>query len=109
MTQRIEKSFKVALSALERLTNIHCRILETDDPLFDFSAIREAIIDKVSDVRQLIVARNHLDIEEDDVLSEVERMVEVRKVLVETNYPNKRVLDNLEKMINMEIGCLKWG
>ena len=109
MAKRIETSFKAALSALERLTNIRCRILETDDPMFDFSVIHEAIKVKVVDMHGLMEERNHLDLEEEDLLLDVERMVEARKVLVESDYPMKKVLDHLEGMINGEIGCLKWG
>ena len=77
--------------------------------MFDCSAIHEAIKDKVVDLHSLMGEWNHFDVEEGDLLLEVERMVEARKVLVESDYPIKKVLDLLEGTINGEIGCLKWG
>ena len=44
---------------------------------------------------------------EDDLLSEVERIVEVRKILVDTHYPISKTLGRLEQMINEMISHLK--
>ena len=44
---------------------------------------------------------------EDDLLSEVERIVEVRKTLLETHYPIGKTLGRLEQMINEVISHLK--
>ncbi|KAL8790287.1 MAG: hypothetical protein Q9195_006445 [Heterodermia aff. obscurata] len=104
--QSIEISFVKTLSTLERLCNIRCRLLETKDTPYSYEAINDVIMGKIIELHSMTQEFIYLGLE-DDLLSEVERMVEVRKTLVDTHYPIGKTLGRLEQMINEVISYLR--
>ena len=104
--QPIEISFLKTLSTLERLCNIRCRLLETSDTPYDYEAINDVIMGKIIELHSIAKDFVFFGLE-DDLLSEVERIVEVRKTLLDTHYPIGKTLGRLEQMINEVISHLK--
>ena len=104
--QSIEISFPKTLSTLERLCNIRCRLLETSDTPYNCEAINDVIMGKIIELHSIAKDFIYLSLE-DDLLLEVERIVEVRKILVDTHYPISKTLGRLEQMIDEMISQLK--
>ena len=99
-------SFSKTLSTLERLCNIRCRLLETSDTPYNYETINDAIMGKIIELHS--TTKDFIFVAlEDDFLSEVERIVEVRKMLVDTHYPIEKTLGRLEEIINEVISYLK--
>ena len=105
-TQSIETSFLKTLSTLERLCNIRCRLLETGDTPYNYEAINDVIMGKIIELHSMARDFVYPGLE-DDLLSVIERIVEVRKTLVDTHYPIGKTLGRLEHMINEAIVYLK--
>ena len=106
--ERVETIFQSTLSTVERLTSIRTRLSQTNGMDFDLSVTNDGIKRAIQELGSLAKERDCNSLDEMTLLGEVQRMVEFRKVLVESDFPHACELQGLEDVINLTIRCVHW-
>ena len=106
--ERVESIFQSTLSMVERLTGIRARLSQTDGMDFDLSVINDGIKLAIQELGSSAKERDWNSVGETTLLGEVERMVEFRKILVESDFPHGSELQGLKDVINLTIRRIHW-
>ena len=75
--QPIEIYFLKTLCTLERFCSVRCRLLKTRDTPYNYEAVNDVIIGKIIKLHSMVKDSIYRGME-DDLLSEVERILGVR-------------------------------
>ena len=83
-------------------------LLDTQGMFFEFTKINQGIEAKILDLRDAGEDRKWNDIAEAHILSEMEELVSVRKILVESGFPYRAELQILGELISKMVTYTHW-